>query len=200
MKRLVQGIVCVAVAGVMATGGYMFGLKAQQSSITNASPRQSMSENEPPELDKEKQPRETQQSDSGKYIGKSNASSVDNTWSVVDKYSLDITGDGEDDTITLYTSAVSEDGTIIWDDSQKWSLEIYDGATYYTLMNQAVTNGNIYFDVMENEGNTTVNAYIITSAETLIKQYSYNKTGFVEKQVYSSGTGNNLHSSFPYYR
>lgn len=198
MKKVVQGIICVVLAGVVAAGGYMFGLKAQQSNITNAAPKQSMSE-----TDKQKDnkaDKNDQLNDSGKYIGKSDASSVDDTWSVVDKYSMDITGDGEKDTITLYTSAISESGEIIWDDSQKWVLEIYDGNTYYTLINQSVSNGNIYFNLMQKDDTTSIEAYIITSSGTMVKQYTYNKTGFVEKQVYTSGEGNNMHSSFPIYR
>ena len=195
MKKAVQGIICVVIAAVVASGGYILGLKAQRSNITNAVPRQSMTEDEKPKENKN----ETQQDDSGKYIGKRDTSAAAESWSVVDRYSVDITGDGVEDTVTLYTSAESEDGEIIWDDSQKWVLEIYDGSTYYTLMNQSVSNGNVYFDVVQNEDGVIVDAYTITSSQMQIKQYSYNKTGFVEKQIYSA-LSENMYSSFPVYR
>lgn len=200
MKKIVQGIICLAVAGVMAAGGYMFGLKAQRSNITNAVPKQSAAEEEKSENNKNERRQENQQNDSGKYIGKSDASAAAESWSVVDKYSVDITGDGKEDTVTLYTSAESENGEIIWDDTQKWVLEIYDGTTYYTLMNQSISNGNVYFDVVQDGDNIIVDTYTITFSQTQIKQYSYNKTGFVEKQIYSSSGVNNMYSSFPVYR
>ena len=55
-----------------------------------------------------------------RIINKSNESAVDSTWSTVES-SSNTTDNGA---LTLYTSAQKDGDEFIWDDSQKWVLEV----------------------------------------------------------------------------
>ena len=90
----------------------------------------------------------------------------------------------------------------IWDDSQKWVLEVSDGnGGYYTLFDQNVSNGSVYYDVAENDNGTkNINVYVFTGAGTTIKQYTHTETGFSEKSVYESGAVNRVFTTIPSYK
>ena len=104
--------------------------------------------------------------------------------------------------LTLYTSAQKDGDEFIWDDSQKWVLEVSDGnGGYYTLFDQNVSNGSVYYDVAENDNGTkNINVYVFTGAGTTIKQYTHTETGFSEKSVYESGAVNRVFTTIPSYK
>ena len=133
-----------------------------------------------------------------RIINKSNESAVDSTWSTV-KSSSNTTDNGA---LTLYTSAQKDGDEFIWDDSQKWVLEVSDGnGGYYTLFDQNVSNGSVYYDVAENDNGTkNINVYVFTGAGTTIKQYTHTETGFSEKSVYESGAVNRVFTTIPSYK
>lgn len=63
-----------------------------------------------------------------------------------------------------------------------------DNGGYYTLFDQNVSNGSVYYDVAETDNGTkNINVYVFTGAGTTIKQYTHTETGFSEKSVYESG-------------
>lgn len=133
-----------------------------------------------------------------RIINKSNESAVDSTWSTV-KSSSNTTDNGA---LTLYTSAQKDGDEFIWDDSQKWVLEVSDGnGGYYTLFDQNVSNGSVYYDVAETDNGTkNINVYVFTGAGTTIKQYTHTETGFSEKSVYESGAVNRVFTTIPSYK
>ncbi len=208
----VKAAVWILTAAVFAAGGYYAGYTQHALNISAAIPKQALKEHteatEPPEFPAaaateppkaSEQPEEN--ADAGKYIGKSTSSAVEATWSKIDSYECDINSDGAEETISLYTSAETDSGEILWDDSQKWVLEVRAGKDYYILLNQNISNGRVYFDIDElKDGTYGITVYTVSGVGTAIKQYTYSKTGFVEKAVYTAASENKLHSGIPSYK
>lgn len=209
MKKLLKGAAAVLLAAVMACGGYIAGQRTQLNSQVSAIPKEihgkiegDIIPVESPALeeavfDKAEMPKEGNIAET-REIKKSEKSGAESSWTKVDQ-SYNTPGLG---TITLYTSAQKEDGEILWDDSQKWLVEVSDGnGGYYTLYDQYVTNGSVYYDISEKEsGEKLINVYTMTSAGTTIMQYTYSDEKFTEKTVYNSGSVNRMFATFPSYR
>ena len=195
MKKVIKAICCILAAVILVGGGYVAGQRAKQSSIVSALPKNILDmpneSNEPSEDVPE--PKEDV-----RIINKSNESAVDSTWSTVES-SSNTTDNGA---LTLYTSAQKDGDEFIWDDSQKWVLEVSDGnGGYYTLFDQNVSNGSVYYDVAETDNGTkNINVYVFTGAGTTIKQYTHTETGFSEKSVYESGAVNRVFTTIPSYK
>ena len=181
-----KGILVVVLAAVMATGGYTLGAKMEQRNITTAIPKQSMELEEP-------------QMHVAVEVSETDSSAVGETWSKLDESAY--SAEGLNGTITLSTSAETYEGELIWDDGQYWVLEVSDGnGGYYTLLNDYISNGSVYFEILENtDGDRVINAYIISGAGVSIKQYSYYDGTFTQIPLYESGAVNRLYSSVPNY-
>lgn len=194
MKKVIKAICCILAAVILVGGGYVAGQRAKQSSIVSALPKNILDmpkeSNEPSESAEPKE--------DVRIINKSNESAVDSTWSTVES-SSNTTDNGA---LTLYTSAQKDGDEFIWDDSQKWVLEVSDGnGGYYTLFDQNVSNGSVYYDVAETDNGTkNINVYVFTGAGTTIKQYTHTETGFSEKSVYESGAVNRVFTTIPSYK
>ncbi|MDR3115203.1 MAG: hypothetical protein LBU25_06750 [Treponema sp.] len=75
---------------------------------------------------------------------------------LLERSSIDLTGDGIDDTIELYTSAEAYDvamefGRIrrmAWDDGHTWTLVVHDGEGFYPLVNERIQQGEVQFWVV----------------------------------------------------
>lgn len=211
-KKGVKAVLCIIAAAVLIAGSYYAGYTKYTSSIISAMPKQSVGspgETPPPLPDSSGVPQQTPETEqqkqeespeAGKYIGKSASSAVEDTWSEIDSYQCDLNSDGDEEDIALYTSAESDDGEILWNDSQKWVLEIKSGDSYYILLNQNVSNGRVYFDVdTTTDGTYAITVYTVSASGMSIKQYTYSKTGFIEKQIYSAGSAGKVHSGIPAY-
>ena len=208
MKKVLKVIGVLALACVMAAGGYIAGQRVQISSVISAMPKKTIEKPiesaqpdssetraEEPPVQNEKIPMSAEET---RVISKTDKSAVDESWSVVENTS-NTTDNGA---LTLYTSAQKEGGEFIWDDSQKWVVEISDGnGGYYTLYDQLVSNGNVYYEIVQKEnGDKIINVYTMSGAGTTIKQYTRTDTGYTEKTVYNSGVVNRLFSTVPIYR
>lgn len=220
MKKVLKVIGVLALACVMAAGGYIAGQRVQISSVISAMPKKTIEKPdesapqegledtasaaesgttakpaEEPPVHNEKIPMSEEET---RVITKSDKSAVDDSWSVVENTS-NTTDNGA---LTLYTSAQQEGGEFIWDDSQKWVVEMSDGnGGYYTLYDQLVSNGNVYYEIVQKEnGDKIINVYTMSGAGTTIKQYTRTDTGYTEKTVYNSGVVNRLFSTVPTYR
>lgn len=205
MKKVIKAICCILAAVILVGGGYVAGKRAKQSSIVSALPKNILDipkeSNEPSEsAEPESKPSEDvpEPKEDVRIINKSNESAVDSTWSTVET-SSNTTDNGA---LTLYTSAQKDGDEFIWDDSQKWVLEVSDGnGGYYTLFDQNVSNGSVYYDVTETDnGAKNINVYVFTGAGTTIKQYTRTETGFSEKSVYESGAVNRVFTTIPSYK
>lgn len=203
-RKIFKGILCVLCAVALVFGGYYAGYSNRVSSIISAIPKQSLlgiGEKPSTAVDSTNIQESENAAEAGKYIGISKETAIDGTWPMIDIYEWDINSDGKEDTISLYTSAEKEGDEILWDDSQKWVLEVKTDEGYYILLNQNISNGRVYFDFDEVEdGSYVITLYISSTLGMNIKQYTYNKTGFVETQIYQSNSINNLHSGIPTYR
>ena len=104
-------------------------------------------------------------------------------------------------TLSLYTSAEKDSAGFLWDDSQKWVVEIDDSeGGYYTLYDQLVSNGMVYFDAAVREnGDVIITVYTTSGAGTVITQYTKTDDGYTEKTVYNSGAVNRIFTSIPEY-
>lgn len=137
-------------------------------------------------------------------------SKIGENWSKVGSYGYDINSDGIEENIRLYTSAATDkNGNIIWDDGQEWVLEVTDGIETFTLFDESVRLGNVYFEIMDyydENGNEIPNIVLIksSSASFSVIRYTFNaeKKAFEENIVLNSdsesvGGINQRYTSFP---
>ncbi len=186
----------VLALGVFGVGGFYMG-KSSKDDISTAIPREETS------MPPEPPANENDPADSITYVTRSDVSAAaEGTWTAVSEYETDLTGDNIADKLTLYTSAESTDGTIMWDDGQSWIAEISDAqGGYYTLMNSFVNNGCVYAEVFENENrDKTVSVIAAGGTGLSIKNYEYSSSGFVERKVTDNTPVNVLYSSVPFYK
>lgn len=203
MKKGFKILGAFILAAAIGTGEYFAGQKTEQnrSSIHTAMPKQSM------ELTKDNVPDDKNSDMSGaplkdaaameesRIITKLASSAVDESWTKVSGNSIN------GGALTLYTSAEKDDMGFIWDDSQKWVLEFEKDGGYYTLYDQLVSNGMVYYDAAIREnGEIVITVYTVTTAGTTVMQYAETNGGFTERSVYNSGAVNKIFSSVPDYR
>ncbi len=182
-----KGILAVVLAAAMAVGGYTLGSKMEQKNITAAIPKQSLETDAPPAPE-------------AVDIAKTETSVTQETWTKLDESAY--SAEGINGTITLSTSAETYDGEVLWDDGQEWALEVSDGnGGYYTLIDEYINNGSVYFEILETaDADRVINAYIISGAGVTLRQYSYANGVFTQNTLYDSGAVNRLYSSVPMYQ
>lgn len=206
MKIAVKAAAVVLLAVVTAGGGYIAGQRVQLNSQVSAMPKEThvktaasaLPETTPDQDEKVPGTRFIEEVSADiRKVKKTDASGAEASWTKVEHASA-----GDLGTVILYTSAQKEDGELIWDDGQKWLVEIDDGnGGYYTLYDRYVNNGSVYFDVVEREsGEKIIDVYTMSSSGTTIMQYTYSEGEFQEKTVYNSGSVNRLSSTVPIYR
>lgn len=123
-------------------------------------------------------------------------------WTLVDEFYTDLTLDGKDDSIKLYTTAQKHNDEFLWDDAQNWLVEVCDNmGGYYTLFSDYISGGNVYISISEdNDNNKSVSVLINSSANIMVNKYTYSETGFVQKTLCDDKAINLLHSSIPFYK
>ena len=197
-KVIVTVILCALTAGVFGAGGYYIGTSSIRD-ISAAIPREEGATMPEP-------PIQSLASDPSKevtYVTRSEVSAIaDGKWTTVSEYETDLTGDGQADKLTIYTSAESIDGEILWDDGQNWVAEIEDAqGGYYTLVSRYVSNGCVYAEVSENaDRDRTVTIVATNGAGLSLKRYEYSPSGFMESRIVEDAASNVLYSSVPFYR
>lgn len=221
MKRFLKILGGIIVAAVLLAGGYTVGSHNGIDSISSALPRVSLNHAEPSsatdmpknakpmdknsDVEKAISEKETMKEGSepemtGRTVVKTDESAAKEGWTLIKSYEGSLTDSETSSVVSVYTSAQTEDGEIIWDDSQQWAVEVYDkNGGYYVLMDKYISNGSVYFEVTETDGKTSINVFQSTGAGMEIKQYTYSGSGFKEITLYSSGAANTLCSSIPQY-
>ena len=196
--KILKAIFSLILAAALFSGGYMTGSKTRIEDVMSASPKLEEPEQIPPASNApDPEPQKTE--DGGLFIGKTNVSSVNANDTVFKEF--EITLDQKPATLYLYTSAEYIDGEFLWDDSQNWTVEVKDAEGYYPLFSERVASGKVYIEALEQEdGNTVIMVYSISSNGTLINKYTFNKSGFLEKTVYDSGAVNTIMSTIPDYK
>lgn len=85
------------------------------------------------------------------------------------------------ETVTLYTSAEKENGRFVWDDHARWVLEITsDTGSAFTLYDTEVSNGSIYFDIVEVSNKTFVLLRNISTAANYTKAFTFEDSKLYE--------------------
>lgn len=78
------------------------------------------------------------------------------------------------DTVNLYTSSSKENGKFLWDDHAKWVLEVFaETGEHYILYDLEVSNGSIYFDVLEIDEKPYIFLRNISTASDYTKVFSF---------------------------
>ncbi len=78
------------------------------------------------------------------------------------------------DTVNLYTSSEKENGKFLWDDHARWLMEIYaETGEHYILYDLEVSNGSIYFDVIEIDEKPYIFLRNISTASDYTKVFSF---------------------------
>ena len=212
MKKFVKTAGALVLAVVLAAGGFYVGRKysdKMHGGLETASPKQSVtvpteipsdgdvpSEDAPPELPA---PPDDVEGAAERTVSKLDVSAVsEGNWTRVAGSTLP-EGSG---TLTVYTSAEKDSEGFLWDDSQKWVVEIDDGeGGFYTLYDQLVSNGMVYCDASTRDnGDVIVTVYASSGAGTVVTQYTKTDGGYVERTVYNSGSVNRIFTSIPDYR
>ena len=197
MRRTVLTvIICALAAAVFWTGGYYIGSNSQDD-LSAAIPREEMSAPPAPPVEEN-----TAQAEEVTYVTRSDVSAADGAWTTVSEYETDLTGDGQPDKLTIYTSAEFADGEILWDDGQSWVAEVSDAqGGYYTLLSSYVSNGCVYAEVSEDmERDKTVTIIVTNGSGLSLKRYEYSSSGFVEHKVVEDAGVNMIYSSVPFYK
>lgn len=118
-------------------------------------------------------------------------------------YSLDIDGDGANETIELYTQAErAPDGQMAWDDGQNWLLVVVDGNNYYPLLQQYVQLGNVYYAVWyANSNAVTITAAVATGSNVSLINYIYDdeRKAFISQSLFDTDAINMMYNSIPNY-
>ena len=142
-------------------------------------------------------------------VVKKETSSAKPEWEVVREYSYDMNGDGNPDRISLYTSAIREEGVFLWDDTHSWCLEVKTGEdSYYPLYTVDASRSVVYFSVGEQQSGDTIKPvvylYDTSGTNVTLEQFTFEGDGFVKRSLYDSKTAvkdgvNIMYSSIPQY-
>jgi len=103
---------------------------------------------------------------------------------VVDEYTGDLDGDGEEDSICVYTSAEELDGELMLDDMNTWCVIANIAGNAYDLFCGDVSIGEITYNVYENaDGKLIISVAEQSTAKYTVTQYSVEDEGLVKTQV-----------------
>lgn len=128
------------------------------------------------------------------YISKSDTAPDYLSYSVVGEYEGSILSDSSDDSVSLYVDAEYDDeNRLVKNDMNRWVLSVRSGDTgeYYTLFDEKVSLGDVYFQLADffEEGTpySKIILYKNSSAELLVRSYRFEEgKGFAEENLYNS--------------
>lgn len=130
-------------------------------------------------------------------------------WEVMAEYEIDVTNDGNDDTVKLFTSAKrNKKGEMMWDDTQEWVLRVEHSDGKMSDLYDERIHGTVYLNIADAYHDGTderiVSLHIFGNSFNEVREYVYNGTNFLEDRVYSTDEyateGINLiYSSVPAY-
>jgi len=118
---------------------------------------------------------------------------------VISQTEFDIDRDGKDDMVSLLTSAETDDGEILWDDSNKWCVYVDIGGKTYELLNKSVSTGKVSYNLYQNKNGKNIIAVTEeTGASLKITEYTFDGEGFSQKVAFLQEDVNMIGSSFEY--
>lgn len=85
------------------------------------------------------------------------------------------------DTVNLYTSSTKENGKFLWDDHSRWILEVFaETGEHYILYDLEVSNGSIYFDILEIDEKPYLFLRNISTASDYTKIFTFEENKIYE--------------------
>ena len=129
-------------------------------------------------------------------------------YEALSKCMYDVINNGNEDTITLYTSAQRDmTGEMLWDDTQEWVLQVETDNGVYDLYDERI-HGRAYLNVSDYYNDATeqkvISLYIAGKSFNEIREYYFEEGKFIEEIAYTTddnakeGIGT-LYSSIPDY-
>ena len=204
MKKVLKIFGAIIIASALTVAGYMAGTHNGMVSISSALPHVNITHSEPdapPQssqaAESEEKPIEPPTSAEKTIIEKNSQTSAEDGWTQVENSPVTL---GENTyTLTLYTSAQKDGDEFLWDDGNKWVLEIEKDGEYYTLLNKYVQHGEVNYVTGENEnGECVITAVTDTNTGLVVEKFTYNGTAFEGQTVYNTGTLNVKGSTLAY--
>lgn len=112
--------------------------------------------------------------------------------SLLDSYSLNIFGDQEDETISMYTDAEKDnEGNIMWDDGQTWKLIVHGEDKDFVLFDDYLQLASIDFFIYTLDEDFYLSTVNSGTANLTVKEYKFNKIDQAfESRVKSNTSGN----------
>lgn len=206
MKRVLQIFGGIIIAAALTVAGYIAGTHNGMDSISSALPHVNITHDEPtppPQASdavaaSAEKPIEPPANPEKTIIEKSSETSIQPEWTMVAKAPVSLGGDTY--TLSLYTSAEKDsDGSYLWDDGNKWVLEVEKDGEYYTLLNKYVQCGAVNYVTGEDEnGECVISAVMCTGTGLVVEKYTYNGTAFEGQTVYDTGMLNVKGSTLAY--
>jgi hypothetical protein len=96
--------------------------------------------------------------------------------SLLDSYEFDIDGNGNNEIISLYTTAEKDaNGEIIWDDGQNWKLLVEGGDKDYILFDDYVQLGSIKFYAYTSHDSFYITTIQTGTANLKLTEYHFDK-------------------------
>lgn len=110
------------------------------------------------------------------------------------------------DTVNLYTTSSKENGKFLWDDHARWILEVFaETGEHFILYDLEVSNGSIYFDVLEIDEKPYIFLRNISTASDYTKVFSFEngkvyETDEIDLNNLTDEVINLIYTSVPNYR
>lgn len=121
---------------------------------------------------------------------------------LLNEYIIDFNKDGNENKISMYTSAEkAENGEIMWDDGQRWLFVVQGNDEDYVLFDDYVQLGTIDFHVFTIEEDFYITTMHSGTANLTFTEFKFDpqKDVFVKSVPYgTTGNVNKLHSSYGY--
>ncbi len=123
----------------------------------------------------------------------------------LEQFSFNMDSDAAEESIELYTTASRGlDGDVLWDDGQKWLLVIADKNRYYSLFDEYVQLGSVYFNVatIGEDQTPCIEVLVQHGCGRKIIDYVYDKKtdSYIENIIYETDDRNESYTSIPAYK
>ena len=198
MKRL---LMLILIMGLMVSGcGKTSDLLRPETTPKPIQPSDIIATQEPSDEQEQEEPKTK--------ITLSQQLEMTNDWTILGDFNYELTKKGKKDRIVLGTSATHNNGEMMWDDSQYWTVAVISEDGAYNLFAERI-RGNVYFEInecfMSGVNTPIVTVYIFSGNDREIRNYIFDGEAFTEEQEYttknfSTGGINNMYSSMPQYK
>lgn len=112
---------------------------------------------------------------------------------LLDSYSVDVFGDQEEETISMYTDAQKDpEGNIMWDDGQQWTLVVEGRDKDFVLFDDYLQLASIEYFVYTVDEEFYISTVSSGTANLTMTNYRYNRDKDTFEMVIESNTSGNV--------